>query len=59
MAELDEPAQHLVSASMHLRAADHDLRMVLTMLRQERREVPPAIEDAIAILKDALDVLDS
>jgi hypothetical protein len=58
MADLDPPARHLVAAGRHLRAADSDLKMVLTLLRQERREVPPAVEDAIALVEDALTVLD-
>jgi hypothetical protein len=57
--ELDEPAQKLVSAAQHLRAADHDLRMVLTLLRQESREVPETIDDALACVADALAILDS
>jgi hypothetical protein len=57
--ELDEPAQRLVSAAQHLRGADSDLRMVLTLLRQESREVPETIEDALACVADALAILDS
>jgi hypothetical protein len=57
--ELDEPAQRLVSASQHLRGADHDLRMVLTLLRQQEREVPETIADALACVEDALAILDS
>lgn len=56
---IDEAGQKLVSAANHLRAADQDLRMLLTLLRQQHREVPPGVEDAIAIVADALDVLDS
>lgn len=59
MAELDPPAKRLVSANQHLRAADADLKMVLTLLRQEGREVPTTIEDALACVRDALDILDS
>ena len=59
MAELDEPAQKLVSAGQHLRAADQDLRMVLTLLRQQGREVPETIEEALACVADALAILDS
>jgi hypothetical protein len=59
VADLDEPAQKLVSAAQHLRGADHDLRMVLTLLRQQGREVPDTIEDALACVADALNVLDS
>jgi hypothetical protein len=59
VAELDEPAQKLVSAAQHLRGADHDLRMVLTLLRQEGREVPDTIEDALACVRDAIAILDS
>jgi hypothetical protein len=56
---IDEAGQKLVSAANHLHAADHDLRMLLTLLRQQKREVPPAVEDAIALLADALSVLES
>jgi hypothetical protein len=55
----DEAGRHLIAASNHLRAADSDLRMVLTILRQERRDVPDTIEDALACVADALNVLDS
>ncbi len=33
--------------------------MCLTLLRQENREVPDTIEDAIAVVADALQILDS
>lgn len=56
---LDEAGQKLVSAANHLRAADHDLRMLLTLLRQQGREVPAQVEDVISLLSDALAVLDS
>ena len=56
---LDPAGQHLVAGAKHLRAADQDLRMVLTLLRQEGRDVPPEIEDALACVADALAVLDS
>lgn len=55
---VDEAGQKLVSAANHLRAADHDLRMLLTLLRQQNREVPPEIEDVISLLADALTVID-
>lgn len=59
MSDLGPAEKHLVSALQHLRAADADLRMCLTLLRQERREVPETIEDAIAVVADALQILDS
>jgi hypothetical protein len=59
MAELDEPAQKLVAAAQHLRGADHDLRMVITLLRQQGRDVPDTIEDALTCVADALEILDS
>jgi hypothetical protein len=33
--------------------------MCLTLLRQERREVPDTIDDAIALLADAIAILES
>ena len=33
--------------------------MLLTLLRQQKREVPPAVEDTIALVADALMVLES
>jgi hypothetical protein len=56
---IDEAGQRLVDAANHLRAADQDLRMLLTLLRQQKREVPPAVEEAIALVADALTVLDT
>jgi hypothetical protein len=56
---IDEAGQKLVNAANHLRAADQDLRMLLTLLRQQKREVPPAVEDAIALVADALSVLET
>lgn len=56
---IDEAGRTLISAANHLRGADQDLRMLLTLLRQQKREVPPAVEDAIALVADALDVLDT
>lgn len=59
MSELGPAETHLVSATQHLRAADADLRMCLTLLRQERRDVPDTIEDAVATLADVLQILES
>jgi hypothetical protein len=56
---IDEAGQKLVNAANHLRAADQDLRMLLTLLRQQKRDVPPSVEDAIALVADALAVLDT
>lgn len=56
---IDEAGQRLVNAANHLRAADQDLRMLLTLLRQQKRDVPSTVEEAIALVADALDVLDS
>lgn len=56
---IDEAGQKLVNAANHLRAADQDLRMLLTLLRQQKRDVPPSVEDAIALVGDALAVLDT
>ena len=43
----------------HLHGADHELRMCLTLLRQERREVPETIDEAIALLGDAISILET
>jgi hypothetical protein len=59
LADLGAAETHLVNATQHLRAADADLRMCLTLLRQERREVPETIEDALSVLADALQILES
>lgn len=56
---LDPVGQNMVSALKHLRGADQDLRMVLTLLRQEGRDIPPAVEDTLACVKDALEILDA
>ena len=58
-AGLDPAGEHLVAAVHHLRGADQDLRMVLTLLRQERRDVPGTIDDALACVADALAILDT
>lgn len=57
--EMDAPAKALAKAMHHLHGADHELRMCLTLLRQERREVPDTIDDAIALLADAISILES
>ncbi len=59
MTEMDEPAQALTKAMHHLHGADHELRMCLTLLRQERRDVPDTIDEAIALLGDAIAILES
>jgi hypothetical protein len=59
VSELGPAETHLVSALQHLRGADADLRMCLTLLRQENREVPDTIQDAIAVVTDALQILES
>lgn len=59
MSDLGPAETHLVSALQHLRGADSDLRMCLTLLRQENREVPDTIQDAIAVVTDALQILES
>jgi hypothetical protein len=59
LSDLGPAETHLVNATQHLRAADSDLRMCLTLLRQERREVPETLEDAIAVLSDVLQILES
>ena len=46
MSDLGPAETHLVSALQHLRAADSDLRMCLTLLRQENREVPGRAQEA-------------
>ena len=56
---IDEAGQKLVNAANHLRAADQDLRMLLTLLRQQKREVPPAVEETIGLVADALMVLET
>ncbi len=59
MTEMDGPATALAKAMHHLHGADHELRMCLTLLRQERRDVPETIDDAIALLADAIATLET
>ena len=59
MAELDGPASALAKAMHYLHGADHELRMCLTLLRQEGRDVPETIEEALGLLADAIATLES
>ncbi len=59
MTELDGPARSLASAMHHLHGADHELRMCLTLLRQEGRDVPETIDEALGLLADAITTLES
>jgi len=52
-------AQELVTAVQHLRGADHALRQCLTLLRQGGEEVPETVEDALSLVSDALQTLES
>jgi hypothetical protein len=55
---LDPRTQRLVSATQHVRAAGADLKTMGTLLRQEGRAVPPAVELALACVREALDALE-
>lgn len=52
-------AQELITALQHMHGADHGLRQCLTLLRQSGEEVPDTLEDAISLLADALQALES
>lgn len=52
-------AQELVTAVQHLRGADHALRQCLTLLRQGGEDVPETVEDALSLVSDALQTLES
>ena len=52
-------AQELVTALQHLHGADHALRQCLTLLRQSEEEVPETVEDAMSLVADALQTLES
>ena len=52
-------AQELVTALQHLHGADHSLRQCLTLLRQSGQEVPETVEDAMSLVADALQTLES
>ena len=52
-------AQELVTAVQHLRGADNALRQCLTLLRQGGDEVPETVEDALSLVSDALQTLES
>ncbi len=56
--KLDAPAQALVDALQHLRGSDASLRQCITYLRQDGRDVPPTIEDALGCIRDALEILE-
>lgn len=58
MSTLDPAGQALVDAVQHLRGADARLRECVTYLRQDGREVPGTIEDALQCLRDALEILE-
>jgi hypothetical protein len=52
-------ARELVTAVQHLRGADHALRQCLTLLRQGGEDVPETVEDALSLVSDALQTLES
>ncbi len=52
-------ARELVTAVQHLRGADHALRQCLTLLRQGGDDVPETVEDALSLVSDALQTLES
>ncbi len=52
-------AKELVTALQHLHGADHALRQCLTLLRQSEEEVPETVEDAMSLVADALQTLES
>ncbi|MGA0122862.1 MAG: hypothetical protein ACO3KD_07645 [Gaiellales bacterium] len=57
--QMSPAAQELVTAVQHLRGADHALRQCLTLLRQGGDEVPETVEDALSLVSDALQTLES
>ena len=58
-AEMTPAAKELVTALQHLNGADHALRQCLTLLRQSEEEVPETVEDAMSLVADALQPLES
>jgi hypothetical protein len=58
-AEMTPAAKELVTALQHLHGADHALRQCLTLLRQNEEEVPETVEDAMSLVADALQTLES
>ncbi|MEI7438975.1 MAG: hypothetical protein WCK20_04835 [Thermoleophilia bacterium] len=58
-AEMTPAAKELVNALQHLHGADHALRQCLTLLRQNEEEVPETVEDAMSLVTDALQTLES
>ena len=58
-AEMTPAAKELVTALQHLHGADHALRQCLTLLRQSEEEVPETLEDAMSLVADALQTLES
>ncbi|MBJ7247615.1 MAG: hypothetical protein JHD05_00635 [Thermoleophilia bacterium] len=58
-AEMTPAAKELVTALQHLHGADHALRQCLTLLRQSEEEVPETVEDAMSLVADALQTLES
>lgn len=56
---LTPAAAELVTAVQHLRGADHALRQCLTLLRQGGEDVPETVEDALSLVADALQSLES
>lgn len=58
-AEMTPAAKELVTALQHLHGADHALRQCLTLLRQSEEEVPDTVEDAMSLVADALQTLES
>jgi hypothetical protein len=49
----------LVTAVQHLRGADHALRQCVTLLRQTEQVVPASVEDALSLVEDAINSLES
>lgn len=58
-AEMTPAAKELVAALQYLHGADHSLRMCLTLLRQTDEAVPETVEDALSLIEDALQTLES
>ena len=58
-AEMTPAAKELVTAVQHLRGPDHALRQCVTLLRQTEQVVPASVEDALSLVEDAINSLES
>ena len=58
-AEMTPAAKERVTAVQHLRGADHALRQCVTLLRQTEQVVPASVEDALSLVEDAINSLES